>query len=338
MVRISTEFASFARTAFPVTPHFKPDTVADFVNERLYVGVEIGGTKLQVVLGNAFANIIDRRRFNVDRNGGAAGIRKQIAQAMDEFQHEHRISAVGIGFGGPVDWRSGKICLSHHIDGWSEFEISHWMRDLARVPAKCDNDANAAALAEAVQGAGKNSNPVFYVTLGSGVGGGLVVNKEIYHGAIPGEAEIGHVRLDKSGTIVEQRCSGWAVDQRIRESIGKEPSSLLAQLIGKSSGAESKHLSKGIQGGDALALRILEETAEDLAFALSHVVHLAHPEMIVLGGGLSLVGDLLSTAVQRHLDRFIMEAFKPGPGIRIAALQEDVVPIGALLLAKQADA
>lgn len=309
------------------------------MNERLYVGIEIGGTKLQVVLGNIHANILDRRRFNVEKKAGGAGIRKQIALAIDEFQHKHRISAVGIGFGGPVDWRTGKICLSHHIEGWSHFELSSWMKEMVRVPVRVDNDGNTAALAEAVQGAGRDSNPVFYVTLGSGVGGGLVVDKQIYHGAIPGEAEIGHIRLDRSGVIVEQRCSGWAVDERIRQCIAKDPHSPLAKLAGKSAaGGESKHLAKAIQAGDAEAKRILDETAEDLSFALSHVVHLSHPEMILLGGGLSLTGDLLLDAVKRHLPRFLMDAFKPGPAIRIAELQEDVVPVGALLLARAADA
>lgn len=309
-----------------------------FVNERLYVGIEIGGTKLQVVLGNDHANIIDRRRFNVDKAAGGAGIRKQIAKAIDDYQHKHRISAIGVGFGGPVDWRTGKICLSHHIEGWSNFELRAWIRDLVPVPVLVDNDANTAALAEAIQGAGKKSNPVFYVTLGSGVGGGLVVNRQVYHGSIPGEAEIGHIRLDKAGTIVEKRCSGWAVDERIRQGIADDPKCLLAKLAKASSGAESKHLQEAIAGGDALAKRILDETAEDLAFALSHVVHLAHPEIIILGGGLSLVGDVLRNAVKHHLPRFLMDAFKPGPSIRIAALHEDVVPIGALLLAKAADA
>jgi len=308
------------------------------VNERLYLGVEIGGTKLQVVLGNDQAAIIDRCRFHVDRKTGGAGIRKQIEQAVEAFQHKHRISAVGIGFGGPVDWRTGKICLSHHIEGWSDFELTAWINEFARVPVRVDNDANTAALAEAVLGAGKKSNPVFYVTLGSGVGGGLVADKRIFHGAIPGEAEIGHIRLDKNGTIVENRCSGWAVDNRIRQAVVAEPNSMLAKLVGKSSGAESKHLAKAIEAKDAVARRLLDETAEDLAFALSHVVHLTHPEVIILGGGLSLIGELLSSAVKQHLPRFLMDAFKPGPAIHIAALGEDVVPIGALLLAKSADA
>jgi len=197
-----------------------------------------------------------------------------------------------------------------------------------------DNDANTAALAEAIRGAGKHSNPVFYVTLGSGVGGGLVVDGRIFHGSVPGEAEIGHVRLDKSGAIVEQRCSGWAVDKRIQDALKNNSASVLKTLVAKNQGGEARFLRKAIEGGDVLAKAILEETAEDLGFALSHVTHLVHPEMIVLGGGLSLMGDLLREAVQRHQRHFLMNAFQPGPAVRIALLGEDVVPVGALLLAK----
>lgn len=296
---------------------------------------------MQVVLGNVHADIIDRRRFNVDKKGGGAGIRRQIATAIDGFQHKHRISGVGIGFGGPVDWRTGKVACSHHIEGWSDFELVPWVKELARAPVCVDNDANTAALAEACKGAGMNSNPVFYVTLGSGVGGGLVVNREIYHGAIPGEAEIGHVRLDKSGLILEKRCSGWAVDERIRSAIREEPDSALAKLCqstGKGSGGESRHLLKAIEAADPLALRILDETAEDLAFGLSHVVHLCHPQMIILGGGLSLLGEVLVKAVTKHLPRFLMDSFKPGPTLTLAELQEDVVTVGALILGTKAKA
>jgi glucokinase len=306
------------------------------VNERLYLGVEIGGTKLQVVLGNDHAAIIDRRRYAVERKAGGAGIRRQIGHALADYSRNHRITAVGIGFGGPVDWRTGKICCSHHIEGWSDFDIGGWMEEMARVPVRVDNDANTAALAEALRGAGQGFQRLFYVTLGSGVGGGFVSDGQIWHGAIPGEAEIGHVRLDKQGTIVESRCSGWAVDQRIRKAIAQKPGSQLEQLIGGTQGNEAKHLRKAIENGDALAKAILEETAEDLAFALSHVTHLMHPEVIVLGGGLSLSGDILRAAVQKHLERFIMDAFRPGPPVKIAGLAEDVVPVGALLLAKTA--
>jgi glucokinase len=297
------------------------------------LGLEIGGTKLQLVLGDETGNICERRKLPVDPARGAAGIRQQIERALPELVGGRPILRAGVGFGGPVDWKTGKICRSHQIEGWSEFDLGGWLRGLAAVPVVVDNDANVAALGEAVRGAGVGFNPVFYVTLGSGVGGGLVVNGKIYHGAKPGESEIGHIRLDRSGMIVETRCSGWAVDARIRELKVKEPASLLARLTGQTIGGEAKHLAAAWQQGDVAARRLLQETAEDLAFGLSHVVHLFHPEIIVLGGGLSGVGEPLRVTVEQALRDFIMEAFAPGPRISLAVLGEDAVPVGALELA-----
>ena len=297
------------------------------------LGIEIGGTKLQLVLGDEAGKIGERRKLAVDPTKGAAGIRQQIERVLPELLCGRQVRRVGVGFGGPVDWKTGRICHSHQIEGWSEFDLGGWLRQLAGAPVVVDNDANVAALGEALCGAGVGFNPVFYVTLGSGVGGGLVVDGKIYHGAKPGESEIGHVRLDRDGTIVEARCSGWAVDARIRELKVKEPGSLLARLAGQTAGGEAEHLAAAWQQGDAAARRLLRETAEDLAFGLSHVVHLFHPERIILGGGLSGVGEPLRAAVEGALRQFTMEAFAPGPGIALTALGEDAVPAGALELA-----
>src|SRR5439155_88330 len=250
--------------------------------------------------------------------------------AIDQLIHDSQPAAIGVGFGGPVDWRTGRICRSHQIEGWSEFELGQWLKELTGKRVFVDNDANVAALGEATRGAGVGFNPVFYVTLGSGVGGGLVVDGKIYHGAQPGEAEIGHVRLDRRGTTVEGRCSGWAVDARIRQLRERGSPSLLCQLIGDAKGGEAKHLKRALEEGDSTARVILEETAEDLAFGLSHVIHLFHPEVIVLGGGLALTGELLRAAVAKALPGFLMEAFGSGPEIRLAGLGEDAVPVGCL--------
>jgi len=299
-----------------------------------YLGIEIGGTKLQIVVGDEAARIVERRRLNVDRTKGGAGIREQMQVVLLDLIPALRPAGIGVGFGGPVDWKIGQICRSHQIEGWADFKLADWLRSLGGSPVRVDNDANTATLGEAVHGAGVGFNPVFYLTLGSGVGGGLVVDGRIYHGATPGEGEIGHVRLDRDGTIIEQCCSGWAVDGKIRQLRTTDPNSLLAKLIGDSRGGEARHLAAALQGGDVEARRILNETAEDLAFGLSHVVHLLHPEVIVLGGGLALVGEPLRAAVENALRRFTMEAFAPGPTIRLADLGEDAVPVGALELAK----
>ena len=302
------------------------------------IGIEIGGTKLQLVAGGADGIIHERRRFTVDRARSGEGIREQIAAALPELVRAVKPRALGVGFGGPVDSATGKICCSHQIEGWSEFELEAWLKSLAGLPVAVDNDANVAALGEATCGAGKNFNPVFYVTLGSGVGGGLVVDGRIYHGAKPGEAEIGHVRLDRTGTIVESRCSGWAVDRKIRERTANATNSVLAKLIGATPSGEARFLITALQQGDELAREILDDVAEDLAFGLSHVTQLLHPEVIILGGGLSLVGEPLRAAVQAALGRFVMEVFLPGPRVLLAGLGEDAVPVGALRLAGAASA
>lgn len=299
--------------------------------QSFFIGIEIGGTKLQLVLGNREREIIDRRRFIVVRERGGEGIREQIEAGLTDLASGRSIAGVGVGFGGPVDWRTGKICCSHQIEGWSGFELGKWVSDFAQAPARVDNDANVAALGEAIHGAGKGLNPVFYVTLGSGVGGGLVINGAIYHGAIPGESEIGHIRLDKEGQIVEQSCSGWAVDRKIREAV--DQNSNLKQLSRGKECGEAVHLKEALAAQDALAWRILNDTADDLGFGLSHVAHLMHPEVIILGGGLSLVGEALRASVQQALGKYLMHAFAPGPEIRLAKLGEDAVTAGALLLA-----
>lgn len=297
------------------------------------LAIEIGGTKLQLCLGNETGVIHHREKLTVAAGGGAAAIRDQIQRTIAKLRTWGAIDAVGVGFGGPVDWRTGKIVRSHQIAGWSEFDLGQWLQQLTESPVAVDNDGNVAALGEARCGAGAGLDPVFYVTLGSGVGGGLVTAGRIYHGAIPGESEIGHVRLDRTGTTVESRCSGWAVDARIRELKTREPDSVLAKLICDEPGGEARHLTAALAQGDRTAQRLLREIAEDLAFGLSHVVHLFHPQVIILGGGLAKVGEPLRVAVAGALPGLVMKAFAPGPGLALARLGEDAVPVGALCLA-----
>ena len=212
-----------------------------------FLGIEIGGSKLQFLVGDDEIKILERKRFNVEPAKGAGGIRQAIQDALPELLTKWSPAAIAVGFGGPVDWRTGAISRSHQIEGWSGFELGPWLQRLTSRPVLVDNDANMGALGEAMAGAGKGFNPVFYITLGSGVGGGLVVNGAIYHGAKPGESEIGHVRLDREGTIVEDRCSGWAVDRRIRKLVQEGDKGILAQLAKGSTGGEARFLAKALQ-------------------------------------------------------------------------------------------
>ena len=198
------------------------------------------------------------------------------------------------------------------------------------------HDANTAALGEALAGAGQGLSPVFYVTLGSGIGGGLVFDGKIYHGHSLAEAEIGHVRLGPAGETLESRCSGWAVDRRLRDHAAANPGSPLAKRL-DCEGGEARHLAKAMADGDTRVIAIFDQTCAELALGLSHVVHLVNPAVIILGGGLTLVGKPLRAGVAAALGQGIMDVLQPGPSVRLAQLGEDAVPVGALLLALNAD-
>jgi glucokinase len=280
-------------------------------------GIEIGGTKLQIVSGNEFGVVDGREAHVIDASQGAVAIRNLIEQSLKKIG---KVEAIGVGFGGPVNRETGEVWTSYHVEGWTGFNLSRWLEEVGRAPVVVENDANTAALGEAVAGAGTGHRVVFYVTLGSGVGGGIVLDGEIYHGKLPGEVEFGHVRLDRTGKTVQDSCSGWAVNEKLRRmKLGEDARSLLPAL----------------EDGNKDAGRVFEEMTDDLAFGLSHVVHLFHPDTIIIGGGLSFIGEPLRKAVADKLKSFIMDAFQPGPMIQLSKLKADSVPVGALILAGQ---
>lgn len=294
-------------------------------------GIEIGGTKLQIVLGDENGAISDRVTHTIDAAQGAEVIRGLIEEALKKFG---TLDAVGVGFGGPVNRQTGVIWTSYQVKGWTGLNIPEWLGKVTGAPVVVDNDGNTAALAEAILGAGKEDDVVFYVTLGSGVGAGLVIDGDVYHGRFPGEVEFGHLLLDANGTTIEESCSGWSVNEWIRGRVLQRKSSgLLAELAAKNKGAEAKALLPAMEAGDPDALEIFEKTTSDLSFALSHVVHLFHPDAIIIGGGLSLMGEPLRKTVEEKVRQFIMDAFQPGPSVRLSKLKVDAVPVGALILA-----
>ncbi len=305
--------------------------------DKQYLGIEIGGTKLQLMVGDETGQIKDRVRLDVRREDAAEGIRAQVEEAIRGLLQEYRFLAAGVGFGGPVNRKTATISTSHQIAGWAGFELADWLENLLRCPIFADNDANTAALGEYRQGAGQGFETVFYVTMGSGVGGGMVVNGRIYHGAVPGESEIGHLRLDRQGTTLESQASGWAVDAKVRDLVAQHPDSKLAQLVTEAgtTGGEARFLGPALEQADPLAQQLLAETADTLAFGFSHAIHLFHPEILILGGGLSQLGDPLCEAIQEALPPYLMESFLPGPKVVSAQLGEDAVPIGAMTLARR---
>jgi glucokinase len=314
----------------------------------MFLGIEIGGTKLQLGLGEGDGSLRSLWRGNVDVSAGGEGIRRQIAQAVPELlaqpglAREH-ICGVGVGVGGPVDDHTKTVIKSHQIHGWDNFPLAAWLTDMLAWPVALGNDADVAGLAEALFGAGQGLSPIFYITIGSGIGGGLIVDGEIYRGIGLGAAEIGHLRIfdpkTKTIDILEHYASGWA--------IGHAPELTTNYRLGDdavafwSSSEElvaltASDVAQAAASGNKLALRILDGAWEALAEAICHVIALLCPKRVVIGGGVALMGEKLLFEPLRA--KVAARVFKPFAGcydIVPAALGEEVVVHGALALARK---
>jgi glucokinase len=317
----------------------------------MYLGIEIGGTKLQLGLGPGDGTIAGLWRGDVDPIGGAEGIRRQILAAVPELLRSARVGparlkAVGVGFGGPVDDLTQRIIKSHQIEGWDEFPLAQWLKDALQVPAFLGNDADVAGLAEALHGAGQGLSPVFYITIGSGIGGGFVVDGDIYRGTGRGAAEIGHLRIfdqwkgaESALRPLEEIASGWGIGNYARwllsQGDGRDSSAL--KLAGDDvEKVTAKIIGEAAARGDSFSGEVLHECLAALSEAICSVIALLCPRRIVIGGGVSLLGQkLLFEPLREMVAKRIFAPFAGLTEIVPAALGEAVVVHGALALAKR---
>jgi glucokinase len=316
----------------------------------MYLGIEIGGTKLQLGLGAGDGVLAGLWRGTVDVAAGPEGIRRQITAAVPELlarsgTDRSRLRGAGIGFGGPVDDATHTIIKSHQIAGWDDFPLADWVSNVVGLPTVLGNDADVAGLAEALFGAGKGLSPVFYITIGSGIGGGLIIDGEIYRGAGRGAAEIGHILLRRFSATgmglapLEQMASGWAIGRAAQESMqrqGGRQSRVFSLVNGDVGAITALHVAQAATEGDTRALTLLHGAWTCLAEAIGQVIALLCPRRIVIGGGVSLMGEEL---LFRPLRQLVAErVFRPFAGlydIVPASLGEEVVVHGALALARR---
>src|SRR5437660_8448970 len=188
-----------------------------------YLGIEIGGTKLQIAVGRGEGESCRAVwRAAVEAAQRAQRIQEQIIDGVDELLAHARltrgqIAGAAVGFGGPVDSDGGTVVTSHQVAGWDDFPLVEWFDDRFGCPAVLNNDADTAAFAEARFGAGKGFDPVLFVTVGSGIGGGLVCGGEIFRGSGAGAMEIGHLR---PGHSPRQVSAGAAPGEAIAAGVG----------------------------------------------------------------------------------------------------------------------
>lgn len=309
---------------------------------KLCLGIEIGGTKTQVGIGTREQGLLAGGvlRRPVDPKRGADGIRRDLLSMVDEalsFQGLtlSDIERIGIGYGGPVDSARGMTLKSFQIDGWTDFPLKDWAEDRWGKPVIVENDASTAGLAEYIHGSGRGCSRLFYITAGSGIGGGWIVDGKIDNGQGLGAAEIGHMWVPdpRTGqlTELEQVCSGWAIGQRARQAAANS-TSLMKELAGSLEEIDARIVYSAAEQGDEAALCILQETCVTLGAAIANVVALLHPERIILGGGVSLMGPVFWDLLQKEFRARVMPIFVSQVELVHARLREDVVIMGALCL------
>jgi glucokinase len=310
----------------------------------MFLGIEIGGTKLQLGLGRGDGVLSALWRGVVDPAEGSDGIRRQIETAIPELlakAHLDRsaLRGVGIGFGGPVDDATRTVIKSHQIAGWDGFPLADWVSDLVGVPAELGNDADVAGLAEALFGAGKGMSPVFYITVGTGVGGGLILDGEIYRGIGRGAAEIGHVRVGNDADhVVEDLASGRGIERTVCNPAHRKEYDEFVKIIGDSS-VTAKAVVNAARLGNKHARWAIGIAIDALADGICNVVALLCPRRFVIGGGVSLMGeDLFFEPLRRMVHERVFAPFRGLTDIVPAALGEEVVVHGALALVQRRQA
>jgi len=313
----------------------------------MLLGIEIGGTKIQLAVGEGDGSpLVEVDRFTVAPGGGASGILDELALRAPRLFKRHAVSAIGIGFGGPVDAGLGRAIKSHHVTGWLDFPLVQWCDDRFSLPAAIGNDADVAGLAEARFGAGQGRNPVFYITIGTGIGGGLIVDDRIYNGAGYAAAEIGHFRPSPEAAdpsdIVEARSAGWGIAAQTRQlcrqvehgKCADEIADLIERCDGQLDDLTTKTIGEAAAAGNRLALQVFDEAWKTLGWAIAQVINLVSPRAIIIGGGVSLLGEQLClTPLRQRIASFVFPPLAATYEVKPAALGEEVVLHGALAIA-----
>jgi glucokinase len=277
------------------------------------LAVDIGGTKFAVAMFEG-DQMVRRESRPTDRAGGRDWMLDQIVTIGREWKRDFVFERCGIGFGGPVDFGRQRVAFSTHIGGWNDFHLTEFLANALGVPAIMDNDANVGALGEAEYGAGRGHSPLFYMTLSTGIGGGIYHDGKIWRGADGWAGEIGHLSIRPDGPeclckargCFERMCCGlW-----LERDYGKSAKELLRDpsFVGR--------------------------YVVDLALGLKACIMILNPSRIVIGGGISKAGEVLFGPLRAELDRQITDWSGARVDVVPAALGDDSVLYGALALAK----
>jgi len=309
------------------------------------VGVDVGGTKVLGGVVDAAGKVLATSRRDTPREGGSE-LTKTIADVALELMQEHSITAVGVSAAGFVSSDRKTMLATPNIADWNGVQLDIELTKLIGLPVVIENDANAAAWGEAKFGAGRNQAHMMMLTIGTGVGGGIVVNNELYRGAFGIAAEFGHLRVVPEGHLCgcgargcfEQYASGSALRRHAREAISASPDlarNLLARGDGTIDGLTGQAITDAAREGDAVALAAFQTTAQYLGAGIASLAVLLDPSCVVIGGGVVDAGEILLAPTREAMKRYMPFAGKhPYPEIVAAELGNEAGLVGVADLAR----
>ncbi len=300
-------------------------------------GIDVGGTTIKCGLFNSIGEVLDKWEIPTDRDADGVKIPGDIAASIQLKMAEknltgEQLSGVGIGVPGPV-LDDGTVLLCPNL-GWKKLNIRTIMEQMLGVPVRVGNDANVAALGEQWKGGGRGFSDMMMVTLGTGVGGGLILNKKIVCGSNGAAAELGHIIVNSEETDccgcgghghLEQYASATGIVRMAKKKLASE--SVISTLHGYEN-LTAKDIFDEAKKGDSVALELVDMLGKYLAMALSHVAAVVDPVAFVIGGGVSRAGSILIDAIERHYNENLMEMLK-GKVFRLAELGNDAGIFGA---------
>ncbi len=300
-------------------------------------GVDLGGTTVKIAYFDETGTMLEKWEIPTVTADGGRAILPDIAASIWEHRekHDHEILGIGIGVPGPVD---GKGVVNRCVNlGWGVFNIHEALSRLTQLPVKAGNDANVAALGEFWKGGGQGCENMVFVTLGTGVGGGIVVDGRLLHGAYGSGAEIGHVVLNREETehcgcgkqgCAEQYCSATGIVRLAKQHLASNDA---MSALRDAENLTCKDIFDAAKAGDSQARAILDKVYMYLGELLANVCNVVNPEAVVIGGGVSKAGEMLLDGVKPWFDRYVFHAAS-NVRFALASLGNDAGAYGAFKL------
>jgi len=315
-------------------------------HDPVFIGIDLGGTTLKGALVSSRGELLRDLRVDSEQQS-AERLFQQIIEAVQTLREDKhaggRAAGIGIGIPGLVNRKTHRIEFMPNLPPLAEIDVTGELARLTGLPVILDNDANSAAYAELQAGAARNRRDVFFITLGTGIGAGLIINGEIYRGAMGFAGEFGHMTIDPEGIecgcgnigCLETIASGPNIVRRTRERLYRDRTSSLSRLaIPRDREFTAEDIARAAREGDEMAQVMMERTGMFLGIAIAAVINLLNVEMIVMGGGVMEAGDLILKPTTKETRR---RAFPPSFNsceIVIAKLGPSAGMIGAALLAR----